>query len=133
MLSFLKSYAVTFIVFILIELLWLLVIARDLYAEEIGYIMRDEPNLVPAGFFSILFAFGLVFFVVHPALDQGTWTSVLISGILYGLITYATYTLTNFANLEGWPIRVTLIDLLWGMVLGGTASTISFLILNRIK
>lgn len=131
--SFVKSYGVTFIVFLVLELFWLIILAKDLYAKELGYIMKSEPSLLPAGIFSLLFVLGLVFFVVDPALAQNSWSTALFSGILYGLITYATYTLTNLANLESWPLKVTIIDLLWGMVLGGAASTISFFILNRFK
>ena len=131
--SFIKSYLVTFIVFIILELFWLIILAKDLYAKELGYIMKSEPDLIPAAVFGLLFVGGLVFFVVNPAIDQNSWSYALFSGILYGLITYATYTLTNLANLESWPLKVTIIDLLWGMVLGGAASTISFFILNRFK
>lgn len=131
--SFIKSYAITFAVFLVLELMWLLVIAKDLYAKELGYIMKAKPDLIPAAVFSFLFVGGLTFFVVHPALEQASWTYALFAGILYGLITYATYTLTNLANLENWPLKVTLIDLLWGMILGGSASTLSFFILNRLK
>lgn len=131
--SFIKSYSITFIVFIVLELFWLMILAKDLYAKELGYIMKSEPDLLPAAVFSLLFVGGLVFFVVNPAIDQNSWSYALFSGILYGLITYATYTLTNLANLENWPLKVTIIDLLWGMVLGGAASTISFFILNRLK
>ncbi len=131
--SLIKSYIVTFIVFIILELFWLIILARDLYANELGYIMKSEPNLLPAAIFGLLFVSGLVFFVVNPALEQNSWSYALFAGIFYGLITYATYTLTNLANLESWPLKVTIIDLLWGMVLGGLASTISFFILNRFK
>lgn len=131
--SLIKSYVVTFIVFIILELFWLIILAKDLYAKELGYIMKSEPDLLPAAIFGLLFVGGLVFFVVNPALAQNDWSYALIAGIFYGLITYATYTLTNLANLENWPIKVTIIDLLWGMVLGGAASTVSFFILNRFK
>ena len=131
--SFIKSYLVTFIVFIILELFWLIILAKDLYAKELGYIMKSKPNLIPAAIFGLLFVGGLVFFVVNPAIDQNSRSYALFAGVLYGLITYATYTLTNLANLESWPLKVTIIDLLWGMVLGGAASTISFLILIRFK
>lgn len=131
--SLIKSYVVTLIVFIILELFWLIILAKDLYAKELGYIMKSEPDLLPAAIFGLLFVGGLVFFVVNPALAQNDWSYALIAGIFYGLITYATYTLTNLANLENWPIKVTIIDLLWGMVLGGAASTVSFFILNRFK
>lgn len=131
--SFIKSYLVTFIVFIVLELFWLLILAKDLYAKELGFIMKSEPALLPAAIFSLLFVLGLVFFVINPGLAQNSWSQALFAGVLYGLITYATYTLTNLANLENWPLKVTIIDLLWGMILGGATSTISFFILNRLK
>ena len=131
--SFIKSYAVTFIVFIVVELIWLLLLAKELYKKELGYIMKEKPSLAPAAIFGLLFVLGLVFFVVNPALTKGDWSYALFAGILYGLITYATYTLTNLANLEAWPLKVSLIDLIWGVVLGGSVSTISFFILNRFK
>lgn len=131
--SFIKSYAVTFIVFIVVELIWLLVLAKELYKKELGYIMKEKPSLAPAAIFGLLFVLGLVFFVVNPALTKGDWSYALFTRILYGLITYATYTLTNLANLEAWPLKVSLIDLIWGVVLGGSVSTISFFILNRFK
>lgn len=131
--SFIKSYAVTFIVFIVVELIWLLVLAKELYKKELGYIMKEKPSLAPAAIFGLLFVLGLVFFIVNPALTKGDWSYALFAGILYGLITYATYTLTNLANLEAWPLKVSLIDLIWGVVLGGSVSTISFFILNRFK
>lgn len=131
--SFIKSYILTFIVFIILELFWLIILARDQYAKELGYIMKSEPNLLPAAIFGLLFVGGIVFFVINPAIDQNSWTYALFAGVFYGLITYATYTLTNLANLESWPLKVTIIDLLWGMVLGGATSIISFFILNRFK
>lgn len=131
--GFIKSYAVTFIIFLILELMWLLIIAKDLYAKELGYIMKTTPDLIPVVVFSLIFVGGLVFFVVQPALNQGNWQDALIAGILYGLITYGTYTLTNLANLEGWPLKVTLIDLLWGSILGGSASTISYFILSQLQ
>lgn len=98
--AFIKSYLVSFIVFIVFELIWLLILAKDLYAKELGYIMKSEPALLPAAIFSLLFVLGLVFFVINPALAQNSWSQALFAGVLYGLITYATYTLTNLANLE---------------------------------
>jgi uncharacterized membrane protein len=58
-----------------------------------------------------VFIFGLVYFVIHPALDSGSFTEALLRGMLFGFITYSTYDLTNLATLEGWPIKITLIDL----------------------
>jgi len=37
-------------------------------------------------------------------------------GALFGLITYATYDLTNLATLKNWSLAVTVVDLIWGTV-----------------
>ena len=132
MLEFIKAYAITFIIFLVIEFFWLIAIAKDFYQKELGYIMKPKPNLIATTIFSILFVLGMVFFVINPALEKNTWTYALLVGSLYGLITYATYTLTNLATLEGWPIKVAIVDLLWGSVLGGIVSTISFFAINLI-
>lgn len=133
MLSFMKSYGVSFIVFTVIELIWLLILANDLYKKEIGYIMKEKANLFPALIFMFIFVAGLVFFVIDPALAKEEWTYALFAGVFYGLVTYATYTLTNYSNLEGWPLKVSIIDMIWGVVLGGSVSTISYFILNQFK
>jgi uncharacterized membrane protein len=79
----------------------------------------------------MIFIFGMVYFVINPALNAGDMKQVIINGLLFGFITYATYDLTNLATLENWPVKLTIIDLIWGTSLGGSVSLISFLILNR--
>jgi uncharacterized membrane protein len=54
--------------------------------------------------------------------------SALFSGALFGLITYATYDLTNLATLKDWPLLVTVVDLAWGAVLAGSVSIVTYFI-----
>jgi len=119
-------YLITFAVFIVIDLIWLGFIAKNLYQEHIGFIMSKKPNWVAAIVFYLIFIFGLVYFVINPALDSGNFSEALLRGMLFGFITYSTYDLTNLATLEGWPIKITIIDLIWGTSLGGLVSSISF-------
>jgi uncharacterized membrane protein len=123
---FLIIYLITFAVFIVIDLIWLGFIAKNLYQEHIGFIMSKKPNWVAAIVFYLIFIFGLVYFVINPALDSGSFSEALLRGMLFGFITYSTYDLTNLATLEGWPIKITIIDLIWGTSLGGLVSSISF-------
>jgi uncharacterized membrane protein len=53
-------------------------------------------------------------------------------GALFGLIAYATYDLTNLATIKDWPVIVTVVDLVWGMVVAGLVSVISFFIASKI-
>lgn len=126
-----KTYLIAFVVFFLIDIVWLVVVARKLYQKELGYIMSEKPNWIVAALFYLIFIAGLVFFVINPALEKNSWTYALLVGMLFGLITYSTYDLTNLATLKDWPIKITIIDLIWGTSLGGLVSTITFFILKR--
>lgn len=127
-----KLYIVTFLVFIGIDLLWLGIVAKNFYSNQIGFIMRSSPNWLAALAFYALFVFGLVYFVINPALENSSFKYALVSGLLFGLITYSTYDLTNLATLKDWPIYVTIVDLAWGTALGGIVSSLSYLVMGKL-
>ncbi|MBE5982642.1 MAG: DUF2177 family protein [Paenibacillaceae bacterium] len=126
-----KTYFITLAVFFLIDMLWLAVVAKELYRKELGFLMSDKPNLVAAVIFYLVFILGLIFFVINPALNKESWKYALLAGMLFGFITYSTYDLTNLATIKNWPLKITVIDLIWGSSLGGVVSTISFFILKK--
>ncbi len=128
-----KTYIITFIVFMAIDLVWLGIVAKNLYAKHLGYIMRTNVNWVAAIVFYLLFIAGVLFFVLYPAIDKDSWRYALLAGMLFGFITYATYDLTNLATLKDWPVIITIIDLIWGAILCGATSVISFLIIQRLR
>lgn len=121
-------YLASVVVFFLIDLVWLGVVARGFYREQIGPLMADPINW-PAGIlFYLLWVGGLVFFAVGPSIGDGGWVRALMLGAAFGFITYATYDLTNLATLRDWPMTLTIVDIAWGTVLGGIVATISHLI-----
>lgn len=126
-----KSYVSAFLVFFAIDMLWLGLIAKNFYGAKLGHLMTPKVLWTPAFIFYMLFVAGILFFVVFPALQKGSWTYALGAGALFGLITYATYDLTNLATLKDWPLVVTLVDLVWGSVLSASTATLSFLIINK--
>ena len=76
---------------------------------------------------------GLVYFVINPALDKGEIAYAIFAGALFGLITYATYDLTNLATLENWSLKITIIDLIWGTILGSSVSTLTYFLVALFK
>lgn len=121
-------YLVTFVVFFLIDMVWLGVAARGFYRKHLGPMLNPKVNWLAVVLFYALFIVGLLVFAVKPAILHGTPVKALLLGALLGLISYATYDLTNLATLKDWPLVVTIIDLIWGTVLGGSVSLISALI-----
>jgi uncharacterized membrane protein len=133
MTEFLKIYGLAFVVFFAIDMVWLGLIARNTYQNQIGHLLKPDVNWTAAIIFYLLFIFGLVFFVINPAVDQGKLSTALIYGALFGLITYATYDLTNLATMKDWPLQITLIDLTWGTFLGASTSTLTYLLYQLIS
>lgn len=125
-----RNYGIILAVFLMIDGFWLLVIAKKLYAQQLGYLMAEQPRLLAALVFYLLFVLGLQAFVVNPALAAESWKAALLPGLLFGLITYATYDLTNLATVKDWPVMITVIDLLWGSFVSATVSTVSYFLIR---
>lgn len=113
-------------------MVWLGLAAKNFYAKHIGFLMKANVNWAAAILFYLLFIAGLVVFVVVPALEKGSWVRALLFGALFGLITYATYDLTNLATLKDWPLVVTVVDLIWGTVLAASVSVGTYVIAAKI-
>lgn len=116
--TFLKNYLLTFIPFVALDALWLGLIAPQFYRAQIGHLMAEQVNWPAAALFYTLYIAGMVFFVSGPAIRSGDLRQALVRGALFGLITYATYDLTNQATLRDWPLLVTIVDMIWGTTLG---------------
>ena len=126
---FMKYYLIALGIFFAIDILWLGLIAKKLYAQHLGDLM-GPVRWVPAIIFYLLFIVGIVFFVIDPSIAKASWSYALLAGMLFGFIAYATYDLTNLATLKGWPWQITLIDLVWGTFLGGAVSVITHFIVR---
>lgn len=124
--SFLKVYAVALPLFLVIDLVWLGVVARNFYRAQLGPLMRPDVNWAAAIAFYLLFVAGIVVLVVWPAVERESLGRALWLGALFGLVTYAAYDLTNLATLAGFPLTVALVDLAWGAVLCATVSGLSY-------
>lgn len=117
--SYLKPYLLTLLPFTLLDALWLGLVAPAFYRSQIGFIMAESPNWGAAVLFYLLFIAGMVVFVTGPGIREGQVTKAALRGAFFGLVTYATYDLTNLATLAGWPLLMTVVDMAWGTFLGG--------------
>ncbi len=127
MTAYLKLYGISFVAFLLIDGIWLGVVARSFYKEHLGYLLAPNPNWTAALLFYLLFVAGVVFFVTVPGLEADSWKAVLLRGAFFGLITYATYDLTNLATVKDWPMIVTVVDMIWGAALSLAVGAVGFL------
>ena len=126
LLYYLKVYVLAFAGFLAIDMVWLTVVARGFYRRQLGFLLSDQPNWWAALSFYLLFVVGLLVFAVLPGLQAGSLRRTLLLGGFFGLVTYATYDLTNMATVKNWPWLVTLVDMAWGTVLAAAVSGIGY-------
>lgn len=129
---FLKLYAVAVVTFFVIDLVWLGVVARSFYQNQMGHLMRAEVNWTAAIVFYLIFVVGIVVLAVWPAVERQSLGYAIALGALLGLVTYAAYDLTNLATLDGFPFKVVVIDMVWGTVLCAAVSGITYLASTRV-
>ena len=58
---------------------------------------------------------------------------ILIGILLFGLVAYGTYDLTNLATIKGWSLKVTIIDLFWGGILTAVVSSLTVWVMSKIN
>ena len=118
-------YLATLVALVVLDGLWLGVVAKSFYKEHLGALFRADFVWLAIVAFYILYAAAIVYFVVLPA--EGLWVKALLGGILLGFTTYMTYDLVNYATLKDWPLAVVLADIAWGCVVTGAAATVATL------
>jgi uncharacterized membrane protein len=128
----LLSYLLTTVVFFAIDLVWLGLIANNIYKKYLGSLMSETVNWGAAMVFYLLFMAGIFIFVINPSIEKQSALRALLLGAFFGLITYATYDLTNYATLKGFPLNVVIIDLAWGTFVTATVSVAGYYITKQI-
>ena len=132
MMQYLGIYLATFLTMLVIDAIWLGVIAKSMYANAMGGLMSPNPNLWAAAAFYLMFPVGLLIFAVLPQADSPVWKAALM-GALFGFFAYSTYDLTNLAVIKDWPVGLTFIDMAWGTMVSGIAAAVGKLALNYLN
>jgi uncharacterized membrane protein len=122
-----KLYLVALVVFFLLDMLWLGLLARPFYRQQIGSLLNPNVNWAAAILFYLLFLVGLLVFAILPGVEANSLARTLALAALYGLVTYATYDLTNLATLNHWPLPLVIVDITWGIVLSSAVAWAAFL------
>ncbi|MGF1605124.1 MAG: DUF2177 family protein [Rhodothalassiaceae bacterium] len=129
--TYLIAYAVALVFFLAVDALWIGLVLKNLYNQQVGHLMAEKPNFGWALGFYLFYIIGIIVFAVKPGLAQG-WPTALGYGLLFGGLAYATYDFTNLAVLKDWPIGLAVGDVVWGAVLTGATATVATLATKAI-
>lgn len=128
--EYIWQYLAIAVIFVVIDGIWLTLIAKKFYQKHLGYLLKPKASLLPAAIFYLLYVLGIQVFALRPALQSGELLQAAVYGGLLGLLMYATYDLTNQSTVKDWPLKVTLADLLWGTFVTAATTVAAFLIFN---
>ena len=130
--SLVLTYLASLSAFLVLDFAWLGFVARGFYRDQMGHLMRADVRWLPAFAFYALFVGAILVFVVLPAVERGSLARAALLGAFFGLVTYATYDLTNLAVLEGFRTSLALVDMAWGTVLCTLVSMAGYLAATRL-
>ena len=132
MFKYLGIYFSLLISLLVVDLIWLLVIAKKMYRDSMGDLMAVEPNLAAGLAFYVLYAVGVCIFVIVPAISKQSWFDAVLYGALFGFFCYMTYDLTNLAVVRNFPTQLAFIDIAWGSFVTAALSGFVYWVGNKI-
>jgi uncharacterized membrane protein len=120
--KYLVLYVTTAVVLVVVDGVWLGVIANEFFRARLSHLMALEVNLWVAAVFYLIYPIGVLVFASTPARANGSWSTVFLYGALFGFFAYATYDLTNLATLRDWPLSVVVLDVTLGTLVTGVSA-----------
>ncbi len=127
-----KLYFLSALVFFALDMIWLGVVAKKFYRAHIGGLLRPQVNWPGAIIFYLIFIAGIAYFAIVPSVAKGSVLYAAITGGLFGFVTYATYDLTNYATMKGFPLIVAFVDMVWGAFLSCAVTVAGYLLATRV-
>lgn len=119
-----RVYALTAVVMLVLDMIWLGLVAPRIYRAELGPLLRARPDLTASVLFYALYVVGVCELILLPNAAATAGTRIA-RGALFGLVAYGTFDLTAMAVLNGWTWRITAIDMAWGMGLTALTTAIA--------
>lgn len=127
---YLVAFLILGAIFAIIDTIWLKCTSR-FYKRQLGSLLLGKPNIGAAISFYVIYIAGLIAFTPTAMPNRpGRWLEVGILGALLGIVAYSTYDLTNLATIKKWPLRITVIDIMWGTIISGVSCMLTYLILQ---
>ncbi len=134
MIYFIKQFLVSMIAILAIDYVWLQVLASNFYISNLRPLLRIgangtmNPLILPGLIAYVFLVLGIILFVIPRS--GGSPIQALVFGAIFGIISYGIYDMTNMSTLSLWPVKVAIVDMLWGGVLCGFVSFLVSKILN---
>jgi len=121
--AFFKVAGISMVLFVVLDMLWLAIIARRLYFSRMGYLASVENGRIvfnlPVGILAqLIIALGLAVFVSLAIMVENRLAAAVFTGAFAGFVLYCTYDLTNLSFVKSYPVLISVVDIAWGTAQG---------------
>tara|TARA_B110000438_G_scaffold97193_1_gene96309 strand:- start:2495 stop:2899 length:405 start_codon:yes stop_codon:yes gene_type:complete len=122
----------TSIIFLIIDVIWLSYTVKYFYKPQLGDLLNEKPVMWAAIGFYLVYVIGLSIVILQPAIINDSISQAFWMGLVFGIVAYGTYNLTNMATVKNWSSYVVFVDMFWGGILTGTSSATGIFIAKKI-
>ena len=126
MIKKIKKWFIVSVVFLLLDWVWLGLVAEGMYQKQLNFLWGDF-RMGWGVLAQVVIATTL--YLVAEKINQYESKSTVLYSTLVGIGIYATYDLTNLYLISQWPVGLSFIDILWGGFQGLVAGNL----VTRIK
>lgn len=139
--AFVISVLAIVVCFGVMDALWLGFIADDIYQQEMQGMLRSQYPVWPWVTFYLVYATSIAILAVQPSfgeliaarvLQSNVIVTVALRGFVLGLAAYGAYNLTNYAILQDWSLKISLIDWTWGCFISASSATAAAVSVNLL-
>lgn len=127
----LAGYVATLFAFVVLDAIWLVLFAIEMFRQTVAPILRDQPNAAAAIAFYSIYSAGLYALAVRPATTARSYRTAVANGAMVGLTAYATFDLTNLAIIKGWTPALAALDMAWGTAASVVAASAGYVVATR--
>lgn len=122
------TFLFSFIFILLLEYLWLGLAIQDFMIEQFQNLITVQNGSIDVNIFYglIVWVFIVVGCLVFATFRWSSGLEVFGLGVLFGLIVYVVYDLTNLAYLDNYPWKFALIDMARGSLLCWLVSSFGY-------
>jgi uncharacterized membrane protein len=128
--KYLLLWIASFIFTSAIDAAWHLGIFGKIYSAGIKPLARMKGDKMafsaPWGLLSqVLVVTSLVFLVLYKS-QKGTMAEAALVGAVAGVLAITVYGVTNYALFKDWNLSMTILEVVWGPILGGLSGAFAF-------
>jgi uncharacterized membrane protein len=129
--KYLTLSVIALIIALALDFVWIGFIANSFYITQYGPLYTAHPVLWAAAIWYVIYALGLVYFAIQPALRSGTIRTAALRGAFLALVAFGTYDLTSLAVTVNWPIILSVVDMSYGIFGGAVISALTYWIAKK--